>query len=83
MHYRHCRIVCSGDDELNSANGSICIVGKDEKFTLYEGEDLQPFSDRLEVTNNDDGDEGEAAPEGGGYAMEASRDLLFSTTSNY
>lgn len=42
---------CSGDDELNSANGSICIVGKDEEFTLIEGEDLQPFLDRLEVND--------------------------------
>lgn len=38
---------CSGDDELTVDNGSIAVVGVDEKFTLIEGPALQPFLDRL------------------------------------
>ena len=57
----------SGDDELTKENGSICILGKDQTFTLLEEEDLQPYLDRLEVTRaadtNDDEDE-EAKEEG-------------------
>lgn len=66
---------CSGDDELTAENGSIVVVGKDEKWTLIEGADLQPFLDRLEVAadNNDDEEEAAAAaPEEGGEAMEES-----------
>ncbi|KAL3904127.1 MAG: hypothetical protein SGILL_010189, partial [Bacillariaceae sp.] len=59
----------SGDDELTKENGSICIVGKDQKFTMLEGDALQPYLDRLEVKNaeeeKDDDDEEE-----GGDAME-------------
>jgi len=51
----------SGDDELTKANGSICIIGKDQKYTLLEGDELQPYLDRLEVKNaeeeKDDEDE--------------------------
>lgn len=39
----------SGDDELTKENASVAIVGKDEEFTLLEGEDLQPYLDRLEL----------------------------------
>lgn len=68
----------SGDDELTADNGSIAIVGKDQSFTLIEGEALQPYLDRLEVRGDDDDeqDEEEAAaaegPEGqeAGEAME-------------
>lgn len=38
---------CSGDNELTADNGSIAVVGLNEKFTLIEGADLQPFLDRL------------------------------------
>jgi 20S proteasome subunit alpha 6 len=57
----------SGDDELTADNGSIAVVGKDEKFTLIEGEDLQPFLDRLEVAGNEEEDE----PAEGGDEPEA------------
>jgi 20S proteasome subunit alpha 6 len=39
----------SGDDELTAANGSICIVGKDQSFTLIEG-DFNPF-DQLRLSS--------------------------------
>ena len=44
----------SGDDELTVDNGSIAIVGKDQHFTLIEGEALKPYLDRLEVKGDDD-----------------------------
>ena len=47
----------SGDDELTKENGSIAIVGKDQKFLLLEGDDLQPYLDRLELKGNDDDDD--------------------------
>jgi 20S proteasome subunit alpha 6 len=57
----------SGDAELTKDNGSIAIVGKDQKYTLIEGDELQPYLDRLEIKGNDDeedeaeeGDEPEA-----------------------
>lgn len=55
----------SGDDELTKENGSIAIVGKDQKFTLLEGDQLQPYLDKLEVTRAEEkeGDE-EESPEG-------------------
>ena len=49
----------SGDDELTKENGSICIVGKDQKFTLLEGDELQPYLDKLEIKRNDEEDDGE------------------------
>jgi 20S proteasome subunit alpha 6 len=45
----------SGDDELTKENGSIVILGKDQKFTMLEGDALQPFLDRLEVKNAEEG----------------------------
>ncbi len=46
----------AGDGELTKDNGSVAVVGKDEKFTLIEGEELKPYLDRLELeggnTNN-------------------------------
>mmetsp|Transcript_18826 Transcript_18826/g.27840 ORF Transcript_18826/g.27840 Transcript_18826/m.27840 type:complete len:265 (-) Transcript_18826:816-1610(-) len=44
----------SGDDELTKENASIMVVGTDEKLVLIEGEELQPFLDRLELKANDD-----------------------------
>lgn len=52
----------SGDDELTVDNGSIAIVGKDQSFTLIEGQDLKPYLDRLEV-KGDDEEEDEAEEE--------------------
>jgi 20S proteasome subunit alpha 6 len=60
----------SGDDELTAANGSICIVGKDQAFTLIEGDALQPYLDQLEVKRVDDDDEEEEAKEDEPEAME-------------
>ena len=48
---------CSGDDELTKDNGSIVVVGKDEKFTLIEGDELQNYLNRLEVVDNNDAEE--------------------------
>merc|ERR1711935_915366 len=41
----------TGDDELTKENGSIAFLGKDQKYTLLEGDALQPYLDRLEVKN--------------------------------
>jgi hypothetical protein len=60
----------SGDDELTAANGSICIVGKDQSFTLIEGDALQPYLDQLEVKRVDDDDDEEEAKEDEPEAME-------------
>jgi 20S proteasome subunit alpha 6 len=40
----------SGDDELTADNGSVVVIGKDDKFTLFEGDKLQVYLDRLEVS---------------------------------
>lgn len=61
-----------GDDELTTENGSIAIVGKDQAFTLIEGDALKPYLDRLEIRADDDDDDdggaggGEEAKEEGG-----------------
>jgi 20S proteasome subunit alpha 6 len=47
----------SGDDELTKDNGSIGIVGKDMKFTLLEGDALQPYLDKLELKGGDEEEE--------------------------
>lgn len=63
----------SGDDELTKENGSIAILGKDQKFTMLEGDELQPYLDRLEVKNADDDkdeDDEEEEKEEEGEAME-------------
>eukprot|EP00957_Ditylum_brightwellii_P023011 1736664-Ditylum_brightwellii.AAC.1 len=39
----------SGDVELTKENGSIAVVWKDEKFTLIEGDGLQPYLDWLDL----------------------------------
>jgi 20S proteasome subunit alpha 6 len=44
----------SGDDELTSDNGSVVVIGKDDKFTLLEGEKLQVYLDRLDVGGDDE-----------------------------
>eukprot|EP00957_Ditylum_brightwellii_P002506 191963-Ditylum_brightwellii.AAC.1 len=52
----------SGDVELTKENESITAVGKYEKFTLIEGDDLQPYLDWLDPDGgmgggDDDNDE--------------------------
>jgi 20S proteasome subunit alpha 6 len=58
----------SGDDELTKENGSVAIVGKDQRYILLEGDELQPYLDRLEVKNaeeekDDDEEEKEEEPQ--------------------
>mmetsp|Transcript_15521 Transcript_15521/g.22125 ORF Transcript_15521/g.22125 Transcript_15521/m.22125 type:complete len:266 (-) Transcript_15521:324-1121(-) len=63
----------SGDGELTKENGSIAVVGKDEKLVIIEEDELQPYLDRLELeggTNKEDEDEEEGS-EGGGDELEA------------
>lgn len=57
----------SGDGELTKENGCVAVVGKGEKFTLIEGEELQPYLDRLELEggNNGGGGGDEEEEEGG------------------
>jgi 20S proteasome subunit alpha 6 len=59
----------SGDDELTADNGSVCVLGKDQAYTLLEGADLQPYLDLLEVrgggaepAEDEEAMEGEDAP---------------------
>mmetsp|Transcript_25342 Transcript_25342/g.51792 ORF Transcript_25342/g.51792 Transcript_25342/m.51792 type:complete len:279 (-) Transcript_25342:447-1283(-) len=58
-----------GDSELTKENGSIGVVGKDEKFYLIEGDELQPYLDRLELEgggaggDDDDDDDSEEEKE--------------------
>mmetsp|Transcript_37285 Transcript_37285/g.57243 ORF Transcript_37285/g.57243 Transcript_37285/m.57243 type:complete len:276 (-) Transcript_37285:51-878(-) len=64
----------SGDDELTKENASIAVVGKDQKFKLIEGDELQPYLDRLELeggtsdaaAQDEEEDGGEAKEEGDG-----------------
>jgi len=70
LHALQALVGCvSGDDELTKENGSVAIVGKDEKLTLIEGDALQPYLDRLELKSDGDGDDDEdddeEAKEGG------------------
>ncbi|KAL7439088.1 hypothetical protein ACHAXH_005357 [Discostella pseudostelligera] len=61
MHALRALVGCvAGDGELTKENGSVAVVGKDEKFTLIEGDELQPYLDRLELeggNNNGGGEE--------------------------
>eukprot|EP00934_Nitzschia_sp_Nitz4_P002328 Nitzschia sp. Nitz4//scaffold60_size111251//105016//105969//NITZ4_004166-RA/size111251-augustus-gene-0.117-mRNA-1//1//CDS//3329555621//2328//frame0 len=56
----------SGDDELTKDNASVVILGKDQSYTMLEGDALQTYLDRVEVKNAQeqaDAQEGEDAPE--------------------
>lgn len=54
----------SGDDTLTADNGSVAIVGKDQKVKIIEGDALQIYIDQLEVKNEqEDGGGGEDAEE--------------------
>lgn len=62
----------SGDGELTTENGSVSIVGKDESFTVIEGDELKPYLDRLELEggNADSEEEKEEEEETSGDDME-------------
>jgi 20S proteasome subunit alpha 6 len=56
---------------LTRDNGSIGIVGKDQAFRLIEGDELQPYLDRLELEGGgggggDDGGDDDAGDDDGG-----------------
>jgi 20S proteasome subunit alpha 6 len=53
-----------GDAELTKDNGSVGVVGVNEKFTLIEGDDLQPYLDRLELEGGTGGGDEEEEKEG-------------------
>mmetsp|Transcript_12198 Transcript_12198/g.20217 ORF Transcript_12198/g.20217 Transcript_12198/m.20217 type:complete len:264 (-) Transcript_12198:75-866(-) len=62
----------SGDDELTKENASIMVVSADEKLTLIEGDELQPYLDKLELAGNGDGDGEEDGADDDVDAMEES-----------
>ena len=71
MHALKALVGCiSGDGELTKENGSVAIVGKDQKFTLIEGEELQPYLDRLELEGGDNGGNADEEEEDDGEAEE-------------
>lgn len=75
MHSLRSLLGCvSGDVELTKDNGSVMYLGKDQKYTLIEGDELQPYLDRLEVEGGDNapesGDAVEEEKESGVEAME-------------
>lgn len=72
LHALQALVGCvSGDDELTKENGSVAVLGKDEKYTLLEGDDLQPYLDKLELQQNgDDEDEEEEKDDDGVEDME-------------
>eukprot|EP00519_Triparma_laevis_P004616 CAMPEP_0182497046 /NCGR_PEP_ID=MMETSP1321-20130603/5592_1 /TAXON_ID=91990 /ORGANISM="Bolidomonas sp., Strain RCC1657" /LENGTH=258 /DNA_ID=CAMNT_0024700809 /DNA_START=54 /DNA_END=830 /DNA_ORIENTATION=- len=57
-----------GDGELNKDNGSIAVVGKDQKFILIENDELSVYLDKLDV----EGGNGEGEGGNDGDAMEES-----------
>ncbi|KAF8245109.1 N-terminal nucleophile aminohydrolase [Wilcoxina mikolae CBS 423.85] len=50
------------DKELTTANVSLAIVGKDEKFKLYDGEEVAEWLEKLGSTQSSRGSRGTAAP---------------------
>jgi len=71
MHAVKALVGCvGGDGELTSENGSVGIVGKGEVFTIIEGEELQPYLDRLEVEGGGNDIAEEQGGEEAGEAME-------------
>jgi len=47
----------SGDDELTKENASIGIVRVDGTFAMMDGDALQPYLDKLELSKKDDDDD--------------------------
>jgi len=55
----------SGDDELTKDNASIGIVRADGTFQMLEGDELQPYLDKLEVKRADEDDDDDDDDDGG------------------
>ena len=71
MHALKALVGCvSGDGELTKENGSVAIVGKDQKFTLIEGEELKPYLDRLELEGGNNGGNADEEEDDDGEAEE-------------
>jgi 20S proteasome subunit alpha 6 len=50
LHALQALVGCvTGDDELTPENASIALVGKNQAYTLLEGDALKPYLDQLEV----------------------------------
>lgn len=62
----------SGDEKLTKENGSVAVVGRDQNFTLIEGDNLQPYLDRLELEGGNDEDH----PEEGDGSNEEEKDAM-------
>jgi len=64
MHALRALVGCvGGDAELTKENGSVAVVGKDEKLTLIEHDELQPYLDKLELEGGNNGGDEEADEE--------------------
>ncbi len=65
------RETIQNDKELNNLNTSVGVVGKDQVFTVIEGEELQRYLDMLEARpERGAGGGGAAAPGGGDMEVE-------------
>jgi 20S proteasome subunit alpha 6 len=80
LHALQALVGCvTGDDELTPENASIAYVGRDNAYTLLEGEALRPYLDRLDVSRPDEADDdddnnNEGGGGGGGGAAIAADD---------
>ena len=64
-----------GDGELTKDNGSIAIVGIGENLTLIEGDELQPYLDKLELEGGGADEEADAEAEGAEEEKEEGGDV--------
>merc|ERR1740138_1144746 len=61
----------SGDQELDSKNSSVVVLGKDTPFSLIDSDAIQPYLDQIETANAADNmDEGKEDEEKKDDAME-------------
>merc|ERR1712071_367882 len=58
--------------DASKENGSVAVVGRDQNFTLIEGDNLQPYLDRLELEGGNDEDH----PEEGDGSNEEEKDAM-------
>lgn len=61
----------SGDNELTTENGSVAVVAVGEKVKILEGADLTPYLAKLEVKQDNNGDDDAAGGDGDAAAPEA------------